>query len=214
MTNCIMECCRRCALTLAHTCADARRRYCALSLLPLSESHTCTWVLACGDTLAIHVCVYVCVCACVCARARVCVCPCVRVMGGQKKLVRQVILSAGAIGSPHLLQLSGVGPKAVLDKIGVAPVAVLPGVGENLQDHLELLLQFRCLQPVSLYSSMNPLGKLLIGLRWLLLRDGLGATNHMEATGFIRSDKGIEYPDIQYHFVPLAISYGSCPQLF
>jgi choline dehydrogenase len=76
------------------------------------------------------------------------------------------------------------------------------------------LLQFRCLQPVSLYSSMNPLGKLLIGLRWLLLRDGLGATNHMEATGFIRSDKGIEYPDIQYHFVPLAISYGSCPQLF
>ena len=83
MTNSIMECCRRCALTLAHTCADARRRYCALSLLPLSESHTCTWVLACGDTLAIHVCVYVCVCACVCVCARVCVS--VRARGGGAK---------------------------------------------------------------------------------------------------------------------------------
>lgn len=120
---------------------------------------------------------------------------------------REVILSAGAIGSPHLLQLSGVGPSHVLESLGVPQVARLAGVGENLQDHLELLLQYKCRQPVSLYSSMSPLSKLMIGVRWLLTRDGLGATNHMEATGFIRSDAGIKYPDIQYHFVPLAIAY-------
>lgn len=92
---------------------------------------------------------------------------------------REVILCAGAIGSPHLLQLSGVGPKSVLDKLGVNQVAHVPGVGRNLQDHLELLLQYTCKQPVSLYSSMTVLGKLAIGIEWLLRRRGLGATNHM-----------------------------------
>jgi choline dehydrogenase len=120
---------------------------------------------------------------------------------------REVILCAGAIGSPQLLQLSGIGPAPVLESLGVDHVARLPGVGSNLQDHLELLLQYTCKEPVSLYDNMTMLGKLAIGVRWLLMRDGLGATNHMEATGFIRSDAGIEYPDIQYHFVPLAISY-------
>ena len=129
--------------------------------------------------------------------------------GARKKATarREVILAAGAIGSPHLLQLSGVGPGHVLSRIGVAAVVDRPGVGRNLQDHLELLLQYACTQPVSLYPSISMLGKFGIGLRWLLWRDGLGATNHMEAAGFIRSAPGIPYPDIQYHFVPLAISY-------
>ena len=120
---------------------------------------------------------------------------------------REVIISAGPINSPQLLKLSGVGPQAELAALGIPVVHDLPGVGENLQDHLEFYFQVASLEPVTLYKHMNPLRKALIGARWLLTRDGLGATNHFEAGGFIRSRAGIRYPDIQYHFLPMAVSY-------
>lgn len=120
---------------------------------------------------------------------------------------REVVLCAGAIGSPHLLQLSGIGPRAVLEKAGVPLVHDLPGVGENLQDHLEFYFQFRCKQPVSLNRKLDWWSKFKIGLRWVLLRDGLGATNHFESCGFIRSQAGVEWPDLQYHFLPAAMRY-------
>ena len=118
-----------------------------------------------------------------------------------------VILCGGPINSPQLLKLSGVGPAAELAALGVAPRHDLPGVGENLQDHLEFYFQMACTQPVTLFSSMSLIAKGMIGARWLLKRDGLGATNHFETCGFIRSRAGIRYPDIQYHFLPLAMSY-------
>ncbi|CAN5686971.1 choline dehydrogenase [soil metagenome] len=119
----------------------------------------------------------------------------------------EVILSGGPINSPQLLKLSGVGPAAELRQHGIAVVHDLPGVGENLQDHLEFYFQIECTQPITLESSRNPLSKLAIGARWLALKDGLGATNHFESCGFIRSRPGIGYPDIQYHFLPMAVSY-------
>lgn len=120
---------------------------------------------------------------------------------------REVILSGGPINSPQLLKLSGIGPAAELRSHGIDVVHDLPGVGENLQDHLEFYFQMEATKPVTLYSSMNPLAKLAIGARWLLRKDGLGATNHFESCGFIRSSAGISYPDIQFHFLPLAVSY-------
>ena len=120
---------------------------------------------------------------------------------------RGVVLAGGPINSPQLLKLSGVGPAAELHAQGIAIVADRPGVGENLQDHLEFYYQVRATQPVSLYSAMNPLAKAAIGARWLLRHDGLGATNHFESCGFIRSRAGVRYPDIQYHFLPLAVTY-------
>jgi choline dehydrogenase len=120
---------------------------------------------------------------------------------------REVILSGGPINSPQLLKLSGVGPAAELKAHGIDVVHDLPGVGENLQDHLEFYFQYEATKPVTLYSSMNPVAKAMIGARWLLRRDGLGATNHFESCGFIRSRPGIAYPDIQYHMLPLAVSY-------
>jgi len=120
---------------------------------------------------------------------------------------REVIVSAGSINSPQLLKLSGIGPAAELASLGIAVLHDLPGVGENLQDHLEFYFQVASKEPVTLYKHMNPLGKALIGMRWMLTRGGLGATNHFEAGGFIRSRAGIRYPDIQYHFLPMAVSY-------
>ncbi len=120
---------------------------------------------------------------------------------------REVILSGGPVNSPQLLMLSGIGPAAELTQHGIAVRHDLPGVGENLQDHLEFYFQMECLRPITLYSAMSPLAKALIGLRWLLRHDGLGATNHFEACGFIRSHAGIRYPDVQYHFLPLAAAY-------
>jgi choline dehydrogenase len=120
---------------------------------------------------------------------------------------REVILASGAINSPQLLKLSGVGPAAELAGLGLDVVADRPGVGENLQDHLEFYFQYACTKPVSLYSAMSPLAKFMIGLRWVLRKDGLGATNHFETCGFIRSRAGVRYPDIQYHFLPLAVTY-------
>jgi len=119
----------------------------------------------------------------------------------------EVILSGGPINSPQLLKLSGVGPEQELRALGIPVVAHRAGVGENLQDHLEFYFQVESRQPVTLYSVMNPLSKAMIGARWLLTHDGLGATNHFESCGFIRSRAGIRWPDIQYHFLPLAVTY-------
>ena len=120
---------------------------------------------------------------------------------------REVILSAGSIGSPHILQLSGIGEPAVLEEAGVAVKHALPGVGSNLQDHLEFYFQYECKKPLSLNSKLGPLSKLAIGVRWILFKTGLGATNHFESCGFIRSKAGIEWPDLQYHFLPAAMRY-------
>jgi choline dehydrogenase len=120
---------------------------------------------------------------------------------------REVILAAGSIGSPQLLQLSGIGPGAVLRAAGVEVAHDAPGVGENLQDHLEVYFQFRCRQPITLNAKLGPLAKLAIGTRWILFKDGLGATNHFESCAFIRSKAGVEWPDIQYHFLPAAMRY-------
>jgi choline dehydrogenase len=120
---------------------------------------------------------------------------------------REVILSAGAIGSPQLLQVSGVGPRKTLEAAGIDLLHELPGVGENLQDHLEFNFQYRCKQPISLNSELGLFKKGLIGVRWLLFKTGLGRTNHFEACAFIRSKAGVKSPDIQYHFLPGAITY-------
>jgi len=120
---------------------------------------------------------------------------------------REVIVSSGPINSPKLLKLSGIGPAAELREHGIPVVHDLPGVGENLQDHLEFYFQVACTQPVTLYSSMGLFARAMIGARWLLFKDGLGATNHFETGGFVRSRPDVEYPDIQYHFLPLAVTY-------
>jgi len=120
---------------------------------------------------------------------------------------KEVILSAGSVGSPQLLQLSGIGPSDVLKSAGVKLQHELPGVGENLQDHLEVYFQYHCKKPITLNNKLNYLSKALIGARWLLFKSGLGATNHFESCGFIRSRKGIEWPNIQYHFLPAAMRY-------
>ena len=120
---------------------------------------------------------------------------------------RELILSGGPINSPQLLKLSGVGPGAELSTHGIPVVHELKGVGENLQDHLEFYFQVACKEPITLYSSINLWSRALIGARWLLRKDGLGATNHFETCGFIRSRPGVPYPDIQYHFLPMAVAY-------
>jgi len=120
---------------------------------------------------------------------------------------REVLVCAGPLNSPQLLKLSGIGPRAELAGHGLGVVHELPGVGENLQDHLEFYFQMASRLPVTLYSQMNPWSKALIGARWLLRHDGLGISNHFETGGFIRSRPGVRYPDIQYHFLPMAVSY-------
>ena len=119
----------------------------------------------------------------------------------------EVILCAGAIGSPQLLQVSGVGSSVALKAADIEVVHDLPGVGENLQDHLEFNFQYRCKQPISLNSELGLFKKALIGARWLLFKTGLGRTNHFESCAFIRSRAGVKWPDIQYHFLPGAITY-------
>jgi choline dehydrogenase len=130
--------------------------------------------------------------------------------GGQVRQARtrgEVVVCGGAINSPQLLMLSGVGAADELRALDLPVVADLPGVGRNLQDHLEIYVQHACLQPITLYKAMNPLSKLLVGMEWTFFGTGLGATNHFEAGGFIRSRAGVEHPDLQYHFLPMAISY-------
>jgi choline dehydrogenase len=131
----------------------------------------------------------------------------------QVRTEREVILAGGAINSPQLLMLSGVGDADELERFDIPVVAHLPGVGRNLQDHLEIYVQHACTQPISLYAAQRPWNKLRIGLEWILFKRGLGATSHFEAGAFIRSRAGVEHPDLQYHFLPIAVNYdGTNPQ--
>lgn len=124
----------------------------------------------------------------------------------------EVVLSAGAINSPKILMLSGIGPAKHLAENDIPLVADRPGVGQNLQDHLEMYIQFSASKPVSIAPYWSLWGKALVGAQWLFTKTGLGATNNFEACGFIRSDKGVQYPDIQYHFLPIAVRYdGKTP---
>lgn len=125
---------------------------------------------------------------------------------------REVLLCAGAIASPQILQRSGVGPAGLLKRLDIPLVHDLPGVGANLQDHLEMYLQYECKQPVSLSPALKLHNQPLIGAEWLVMGTGIGASNHFEAGGFIRSHEEFEWPNIQYHFLPVAINYnGSNP---
>ncbi|MEM1387947.1 MAG: choline dehydrogenase [Pseudomonadota bacterium] len=130
--------------------------------------------------------------------------------GGARKTIqaqREVILAASSLNTPKLLMLSGIGPAPHLAEHGVEPVADRPGVGANLQDHLELYVQMAATQPLSLARWWSLPGKALAGAMWLLARRGPGASNQFESCGFIRSRAGVEYPDIQFHFLPLAVRY-------
>jgi choline dehydrogenase len=119
----------------------------------------------------------------------------------------EVILAASSINTPKLLMLSGIGPAAHLADHGIATVANCPGVGANLQDHLEIYMQYASKLPITLYKYWNLWGKAFVGAQWLFTRTGLGASNQFESAAFIRSDKGVDYPDIQYHFLPIAVRY-------
>jgi choline dehydrogenase len=135
------------------------------------------------------------------------------VAGGETIRADEVILCGGAINSPQLLQLSGVGNTAELEALGVPVVHDLPGVGENLQDHLEVYVQYACTQPVSVQPALKRWKRPLIGAQWLFLRSGPGATNHFEAGGFVRSNDDVAYPNLMFHFLPLAIRYdGTAPK--
>jgi choline dehydrogenase len=120
---------------------------------------------------------------------------------------REVVLAASSINTPKLLMLSGVGPGAHLQEHGIEVVADRPGVGANLQDHLEIYMQFAASQPITLFKYWNLWGKAWVGAQWLLTGGGPGASNQFEACAFIRSKAGVEYPDIQYHFLPIAVRY-------
>ena len=123
------------------------------------------------------------------------------------RAAREVILAASSINSPKLLMLSGIGPAAHLQEHGIEVVADRPGVGANLQDHLEIYMQFSASQPVTLFKYWNLWGKAWVGAQWLFTGKGPGASNQFEACAFIRSKAGVEYPDIQYHFLPIAVRY-------
>lgn len=130
--------------------------------------------------------------------------------GGKIEVIhakREVIIAASSINSPKLLMLSGIGPAAHLAEHGIELVADRAGVGQNLQDHLELYIQMAASQPITLYKHWNLVSKAVIGAQWLLTKAGMGASNQFESAAFIRSRAGIEYPDIQYHFLPIAVRY-------
>ncbi|MGB0967551.1 MAG: choline dehydrogenase [Halocynthiibacter sp.] len=135
----------------------------------------------------------------------------VQIMQGGKsvtvKAKREVIVSASSINSPKLLMLSGIGPAEHLQEHGIEVIADRPGVGQNLQDHLEVYFQFAAKKPITLYTYWTLFWKGLIGAQWLFTKKGLGASNQFESAAFIRSRKGLTYPDIQYHFLPIAVRY-------
>ena len=133
--------------------------------------------------------------------------------GGTRRVIAgEVILAGGSINSPQLLQLSGVGNGAELGALGIPVVADVPGVGEHLQDHLEVYIQYRASQPVSMQPSLQKWRRPMIGAQWLFFRRGPGATNHFEGGGFVRSNDHVAYPNLMFHFLPLAIRYdGSSP---
>lgn len=133
--------------------------------------------------------------------------------GVERIVAGEVILSGGSINSPHLLQLSGVGDAAALAALGIGVVADLPAVGRHLQDHLEVYIQYKCLQPVSMQPALQVWRRPFIGAEWLFLRRGPGATNHFEAGGFVRSNHEVAYPNLMFHFLPLSVRYdGSGPK--
>jgi choline dehydrogenase len=123
------------------------------------------------------------------------------------RAAREVLLCGGAINSPQLLMLSGVGDADALAALGIEVRAHLPGVGGNLQDHLEIYVQHACTQPISLYGATRPWNQLRIGAQWLLFGTGAGASNHFESGAFIRRNGQVRHPDLQYHFLPIAVSY-------
>ncbi len=125
----------------------------------------------------------------------------------QRAYAENVILCGGAINSPQILQLSGVGHAEHLKALGIEVVQHLPGVGENLQDHLEVYVQYACTQPVSVAPALEKWRRPFIGAQWLFLRSGWGATNHFEAGGFVRSNAEVAYPNLMFHFLPVAIRY-------
>ena len=130
--------------------------------------------------------------------------------GGKVETIRarrEVIVAASSINSPKLLMLSGIGPAAHLAEHGIDVVVDRPGVGQNLQDHLELYLQMAASQPITLFKHWNLISKAMIGAQWLFTKTGLGASNQFESAAFVRSKAGVEYPDIQYHFLPIAVRY-------
>ena len=130
----------------------------------------------------------------------------------QVQAKREVVLAAGSINSPKLLMLSGIGPGSHLAEHGIETLVDRPGVGQNLQDHLELYIQQACLKPITLYSKLNWFSKILIGAQWTFFKTGDGTTNHFESAAFLRSKAGVRYPDIQFHFLPVAIRYdGKVP---
>jgi choline dehydrogenase len=130
----------------------------------------------------------------------------------QRARAGEVILCGGAINSPQLLQLSGVGPADLLGELGIEPVADLPGVGANLQDHLEVYVQYASKLPVSVSPALKWRNRPAVGARWLFRRSGPGATNHFEGGGFARSNDEVRYPNLMFHFLPIAIRYdGSAP---
>ncbi|MGI5232132.1 choline dehydrogenase [Actinoallomurus sp. CA-142502] len=136
----------------------------------------------------------------------------VRYGHGREAYGGEIILCGGSINTPQLLQLSGVGDAAELRALGVDVVADLPGVGENLQDHLEVYVQYACKRPVSVQPALAKWRRPLIGAQWLFLRSGPGATNHFEGGGFVRSNDEVAYPNLMFHFLPIAIRYdGSVP---
>ncbi|WP_424939442.1 choline dehydrogenase [Aliiroseovarius sp. S253] len=130
--------------------------------------------------------------------------------GGKIEVIRaeaEVIIAASSINSPKLLMLSGIGPAAHLNEHGIEVVADRPGVGQNLQDHLEVYMQYASKKPITLYRYWNLIWKGILGAQWLFTKTGLGASNQFESAAFIRSKAGVEYPDIQYHFLPIAVRY-------
>ncbi|MFX0543696.1 choline dehydrogenase [Roseovarius sp. S4756] len=130
--------------------------------------------------------------------------------GGRIQVIRanrEVVLAASSFNSPKILMLSGIGPAAHLAEHGINVVADRPGVGGNLQDHLELYIQQACIQPITLFKHWNLWSKGLIGAEWLFRKTGLGASNQFESAAFLRSKPGVDYPDIQYHFLPMAVRY-------
>ncbi len=132
------------------------------------------------------------------------------IIGGAAQTVtarREVIVSASSINSPKLLMLSGIGPADHLSELGIDVIADRPGVGGNLQDHLEVYVQQACIQPITLFKHWNLFGKMRAGAEWLFLKSGLGASNQFESAAFVRSRAGVEYPDIQFHFLPIAVRY-------
>lgn len=137
------------------------------------------------------------------------------IIKGKKQIInsREIILSGGAINTPQILQLSGIGNSSELEKLGIKTITHLPGVGLNLQDHLEVYVQYLCKQPVSQQPSLKLWRRPFIGAQWLFLRKGPGATNHFEAGGFTRSNSEVAYPNLMFHFLPLAIRYdGTGPK--